>query len=209
MDEFRKSSHRYLLTYGSSGRSLTHEMFQIQSKVEVDECYTLTQRDLKYTLVHIKNRAVRSTMTSMMCKFDEMFNIKAANVFGYPYVSLGNEIDEHPGMKMIIENVKKNANALECWTSDGDIRKYKRGLLYPYLPGFDVQDMTKAQLVNHVKELNEKIRDDETRLATLETLPVENDELRRENKRLKRRMEIQEMLFIQGGRASELLPPSP
>ena len=202
-------SRRCLITYGSSSKSITHSLCMQYSTLEIDECYTLTQRDLKYTLIHIRKRFVRSTITSLMCRLDEEHGIKSACVFGYNYVSMGEEIDDHPGMKMIIENVKKNADILECWTSDGDIRNNKRGLLYLHLPGFDIHDMTRAQLVNHVKELNEKIRDNETRLATLETLTVENDELRRENERLKRRMEIQERLFIQGGRESELLPPSP
>ena len=175
----------------------------------IDECHTLTQRDLKYTLFHFKKRVARSTITSMMCRLDEVHGIKSASVFGYEAVSLGEEIDSHPGMHLIIDSLKRGSDALDIWTAGWDIRKNKHGLLYYHLPGFNIEEMTRVQLLNHMKQLNRTLEEKSTKIVELETTAIQNEELKAENRRLKRRLDIQEHVFISSGRASELLPPSP
>ena len=155
MDErkLQSSSNRHLITYGSSGVSITYGMCNDRGLLDVDECYTLTQRDLKYTLLHLRTRTVRSAITSMMARFNELYGIKIMNVFGYNGVSVGAEIDNHPGMMLMIESLKKGSPTLDCWAARGDIRKNGRGLLFNYLPGISFKDMTRLQLRNYVAEL--------------------------------------------------------
>lgn len=202
-------SRRCLITYGASGENITHTLCLEHGSVQVDECYTLIQRDLKYTLLHFSKRVSRLIVSRLMLSLEQARGIRGACVFGYSVVSVGEEIKEHPGMAMIIEAIRKEAETLQCWVLTNDVRTYKRGLLYHYLPGFDIQEMTKMQLVQHVMELKELLQESKAKIVELESSVVEIHELRRANKRFKRRLDIQERIFIQGGRASELLPPSP
>ena len=83
------------VTYGANCKSATHSM--CIASAPVDECHTLTQRDLRYTLFHFKKRVARSAITSMMCRLHEVHGINSASVFGYEAVSLG-------GIREIVEN---------------------------------------------------------------------------------------------------------
>ena len=177
--------------------------------IDVDECYTLTQRDLKYTLLHIRARVVRSTITSMMTRLDEIYGIKCVNVFGYNGVSLGSEIDDHPGMMLIADNIKRETQSLECWIEGGDIRKYRRGLLHYCLPGFEVKDMSRLQLLNHIKELDARINESRSTIAGMESAVLETEQLRNLVERQQRRIGVYERMFSRRGREDELLPPSP
>lgn len=202
----RRPSHKCLITYGSSGKSIT-QLLCAENKIrDVDECYTLTQRDLKYTLIHARKRFSYSAITSMMTCLNEVHGIKSACVFGYDAISMGEEIDEHPGMRMIIEGLKKESSTLVSWTAGGSIRDNKRGLLYNYMPGIDFKDMTRMQLLNQVKEMSGMVEEAKIKFAEMEGALIENEQLRVENRRLKRKVDLQEHIFITAGRASELLP---
>lgn len=208
--ESQKSSYRFLITYGSSGQSINREMCDEGStgKIQVDQCYTLTQRDLKYTLLHLKQRAVRSTITSLMCRLDEKFSIKSSCVFGYSAVSIGSEIDEHPGMSLIVQNLnsRDSSSLLECWMAEGNVKDNKRGLLYQYLDGFAIESMNKAQLFNHVKTLNSMLAEAKAKISELESFELELEHLRQENRRLKLKLETQLFVFAKAGRLHELQP---
>ena len=144
-----------------------------------------------------------------MCRLNEVYGIKSTCVFGYNAVSMGEEIDEHPGMRMIVDGLKKESDALVSWTASGSIQDNKRGLLFNYLPGIELKDMTKMQLLNQVKEMSEAMQEAKTKITEMESAVLENEQLRAENRRLKRRVDLQEHIFITAGRASQLLPPSP
>ena len=203
------ASHKCLVTYGSSGINITHSMCVQHGAIDVDECYTLTQRDLKYTLLHVKSRVVRSTITSMMIALNDAYGIKSAAVFGYNAVSLGPELDEHPGMRLIADSVKLETALLECWMERGDLRSNRRGLLYNYLPGVPVDSMTRGQLLRRVKELSGQVDEAKATITDMESAMLETDQLRNETRRLKRRLEIYERVFCRAGRESEIPPPSP
>ena len=209
MEERRAASNRCLITYGSSGTSITHFMCKQHGSIDVDECYTLTQRDLKYTLLHMRSRVVRSTVASMITRLDEAHGIKCLNVFGYNGVSIGSEIDDHPGMMLIADNMKRETQSLECWIESGDSRQYRRGLLYYCLPGFEVKEMSRLQLLNHIKELNAKIDEDRATIAAMELAVLETEQLRNLVERQQRRIGVYERMFARRGREDEILPPSP
>lgn len=189
-------SHRCLLTYGASGKSITHEMCMETGRVTIDECYTLTQRDLKYTLVHILQRTVRSTMSNLMCHLDEKYQIKSACVFGYDAVLMGSEIDQHPGMLLIIENIKRASSALECWMATGEPHTNKQGMLYIHLKDNQPEAMTKTQLLKQLRELKRSVEEKDREIQMHS----------RENRQLKQRLEAQRFVFTRAGRANELLP---
>ena len=199
------TSHRFLVTYGSSGATITHSMWAEHSKLIVDENYTLTQRDLKYTLMHTKQRTYRSTVSSFMNKMSDILGIKKTNVFGYETVSMSSEIDDHPGMKLIIESVNSGSPSLDCWTADGDVRKNRRGLLYHHLVGISEESMSKSMLVKHARDLKKKNEEMSAKLAATES---ENEQVRDENKRLKTKVETLEFVFITSGREHLLRPPA-
>ena len=199
-------SHRCLITYGASGRNITHELMTETGSFQVDECYTLAQRDLKYTLVHFKQRVVRSSIAQYMRHLDEKYGIKNTDVFGYDSISIGNEIDSHPGMMLIIENANKTESPLECWMAEGTLKENRHGLLFSHLDEFDIEKMSKTQLVKHAKQLKRKL--DEFKLQT-ENLSAENQRAASEIRRLKLRLDTQKYVFTKAGRAHQLLPPSP
>lgn len=188
---------------------MTHVMCDEFGRIEVDECYTLAQRDLKYTLLHLRARAVRSTISSMMIKFDEKYGIKSVPVFGYLAVSIGSEIDDHPGMLLIADHARRGTELLECWTSNGDIRSHRRGLLYFCLPGFAVDKMNRTQLINHIRELTQKMEADRMTIVEMQSAVLESEALRDQVARLQRRLEVQVRVFCRAGRADEVPPPSP
>ena len=207
MNHSKKSSHRCLITYGASGQSITHSMCTESKKLDVDECYTLTQRDLKYTLLHLRKRVVQSTVSSFMCYLDETYGIKSTSVFGYSAISLGAQIDEHPGMSLIISAL--GSSSLDCWLAEGSIVQHTRGLLHDFLSGMSLESMTKGQMMHHVKTLKKELVDAKAQILELESVSIQNEELRSENRRLKIRLETQLFIFAKAGRSHEVLPPSP
>ena len=205
----RACSNRCLITYGSSGVNITHAMCLEQGDLRVDECYTLTQRDFKYTLIHVRTRIVRSTVTSMMLKLGNAYGIRAATIFGYDAVSVGQEVDEHPGMRLIEDHCRRESSCLECWTEIGNIRQHSRGLLFYCLPGVALEQMTRLQLMNHVKQLSANMEEYKATIAGMETAVLETEQLRNLVERQQRRIGVYERMFSRRGREDELLPPSP
>ena len=53
----------WLMTYGASAPSITSEMLRAAG-FAVKECYTLTQRDFKYTLLRFRKRVYRSHLSA-------------------------------------------------------------------------------------------------------------------------------------------------
>ena len=181
-------------------------MFVGDERLQVDECYTLAQRDLKYTLLHVRSRLVRSAFSSMMCKFDETYGIKSMCVFGYNAISIGDEIDEHPGMLLIANELNKASPTLQYWMANGDIKENKHGLLYPYLTCVDLPKMTKAQMLNYVRNLKSELAESKHMNTQAESLSIQIEELQRENRILKMRLETQRYIFTKAGRSQELQP---
>ena len=60
------TKRNWLITYGASYPSITHELLD-SSHIQADECYTLTQRDLKYTLINATD-CLRSSAVVLLLK---------------------------------------------------------------------------------------------------------------------------------------------
>ena len=201
-----RTSHRFLITYGTSGKTVTSSMWTKHSKVAVDECYTLRQRDLKYTLVHTIQRTTRFSVESFMATIDRLYSIKSTCIFGYNVVSMGNEINEHPGMQLIVECLNSNSPSLDCWVGGKDMKHYKRGLLYHHIIDLPVESMPRFLLVKRFKSLDNELKEYSAKNREMES---NIEQLERENRRLKTRLEAQEFAFVRSGRSHLLLPPTP
>ena len=184
-------------------------MFFETKMLEVQECHTLTQRDLKYTLLRFSARVVQSKVSSFMCYLDEKYGIKSSSVFGYPAISMGFEIDEHPGMALIAHAMNTDSPDLSCWMAEGNAKSNPKGLLFDHLSGLPDEAMTRAQLLNRVRLLKGDLSECKFKIAELELVALQNDSLQNRIRSLERRLEQQIRIFTREGRASELLPTSP
>ena len=122
------------------------------TKISIDECYTLAQRDMKYTLVHATKRVTAYAIGKAIGKLEQETGIRRFSIFGYGEISSGGDITEHPGMKLIIEHVNKQSPLLESWLECGDIRSNKRGILNRFLVSMDLDQMTRIQLLNYIRD---------------------------------------------------------
>ena len=148
---------KFLLTYGSCSGGITHEMLSGFEKIEVDECYTLKQRDINYTLIHSTKRATRIAVTNVLIDLNELYGIKRTCVFGFETVSMGNEIYDHPGFKLMVENMNDKSPHFDSWMKPELGSGRRRGLLSNFLlASVPYEAMTRGQLVYRVKTLDKR-----------------------------------------------------
>ena len=162
--------------------------------MQIDECYTLTQRDLKYTIIHLTKKQTLTSVQKMLKKAETYHGIKPTNVFGYDCIA-GNDstLPDHPGMRLMIENMNKRNDSFEYWLLKDDLYSNTRGILYKFLTDVDRSKMTKSQLEFLVKQQERKHKEKVSELRDQlldceqcnEELGTQNDELIAENKQLK------------------------
>ena len=148
----------WLITYGASGGKITHE---ICGELEIDQCYTVTGRDVKYTLLHTAQRHRLSAVTDFLVKLKEPYGIIPTNIFGYESVQSNtsqSKMIDHPGLKLIIEKMNADDPSFEYWMASGDLRTYKRGVLHTFITCIDTALMTRAQLVNKISNYEQQLR---------------------------------------------------
>lgn len=160
------------------------------TSIKIDECYTLAQRDMKYTLVHATKRVSAHAIAKAMDILEQETGIKRVNIFGYNDFSAGSEIMEHPGMKLIIEHVNKQSPLFEYWLEAGDIRSYKRGLLNRFLLSVDLNHMSRIQLLNYIRDFKHSTEQasserEEQLLQTQTDLSNAEAELTRKSEKIK------------------------
>ena len=188
------SCKKVLVSYGSSGESITHTMLSIYPAIIVDECYTLSQRDLKYTLIHSQVRVSRWTICNILKDLDKKYGIKSVAVFGYDEISIGDSIESHPGLRLMIDHIASKSPLFEYWMQNGSLGTNTRGILYKYLPLNLVEKVTKSQLAIKKSQLaqeNEILKKENKSLrAELEAAELQMNELQSENKRLRSRVRM-------------------
>jgi hypothetical protein len=137
--------------------------------LEVDECYTATWRESKYTLFHLqrKDRLRRSGMDKIMQQIHYSFNIVTTEIFGFDSVSSNSKSDgelvDHPGFRIMIEKVNKEPLDLEWWMGCGatDLCENRKGLLWKHIESTDAKKMTNAQLVDRVQKWAPVVKESE------------------------------------------------
>ena len=142
----------WFFSYGASGPSITNALWMSSTGVEIDECYTLTQRDLKYTLIHTVNRISVYRMKTIFKSFESETGIKGFCVFAYDEICYGDGIPEHPGMKLMVENMNTGSPSFEHWLLHGSLESNKRGLLSKYMLSNNLKDMSKSQLLIYIQD---------------------------------------------------------
>jgi hypothetical protein len=135
----------WLITYGSSSPSITQKICA-ECGVEIDECYTLTQREFKYTLIHTLQKKAYTALQKMLTKAESKYGIIPSNIFGYEPVA-GNDtrLQDHPGMRLLIDCMNSKDDSFEYWLLAGSIDSYSRGVMHRYLINDDCSKMTKAR----------------------------------------------------------------
>lgn len=182
----------WLITYGSCSPSLTWEMCA-ECGISIDECYTLTQREFKYTLIHSPQKKGFTAVQKMLAKAENAYGIVPSNIFGYDPVAGNNtSLQDHPGMRLLIDSMNHKDNSFEHWLLSGDIYSCSRGVMHRYLMKEDRSKMTRSQLDFQLGKKDSRIKELEESLLECEhlneQLGAQNDDFRAKYK--KARVEI-------------------
>jgi len=179
----------WLLTYGSSCQSITHEML-LACNIEVDECYTVTWRESKYTLFHLsKNKRVRiAAINKTMLQLKEKYGVIEGGVYAFDSIACNTKnpeddesLESHPGFKHITDVLNKKRDALEWWMQTGDLVSNRKGLLWKHIEDTDVTTMTRTQLVKRAREWDQMKKENKTLKETIEFLQGQIQDIKREH----------------------------
>ena len=148
----------WLITYGSGCQSITHEILS-ECGLIADECYTVTWRESKYTLLHLskENRTRRTSIQKVMIKLHQGYGIIQIEIFGFDSTACNSKhttdfIDMHPGFKQMIKMLNSPGEELEWWMANGNINTNRKGLLWKYKETTTPTLMSRSQLIRHVIE---------------------------------------------------------
>ena len=180
----------WLLTYGASSPCITHSQL-IDSGLHVKECYTLTQRDLKYTLIRLSVRVYVKAINEVM---DEL-KVIPQELPGYEKVTgitgSNGSINEHPGFQLIVKHMNENSPLLQTWMEDGDLHSNSGGLLWEFRTLVDYDRIRKRKLQEVAKELASEVKRLVAQNVSLEErcdlLALENAEMGLKNEQLTER----------------------
>lgn len=181
----------WLITYGASSPNITHNTLE-EENIIADECYTLEQRDLKYTLVNIPNRVRRECLDKCMKNLKESSNIILQNITGYDslagFYGRNEELAEHPGLKLIVHHFQD----VHKWSKTGDAHTKKTSIMWKFITPADLSTWTKPRLIAALKEKTEELIDNKRKLQAAESeIQVFETELnakQSENDRLQKRI---------------------
>jgi hypothetical protein len=213
----------WLITYGASSESITHVMLN-DCGLEVEECYTATWRESKYTLirVHRDHRLRRTGMQKVMSQMVEKFRVIETEICGFDSVSTNSKeeqvsLEDHPGFKLMVQKANKDPVDMEWWIQKGVqvLAENRRGLLWRHIESTNARSMTYTQLITRVETWKPIVREVEELRTTnamlmehvreLEKTVRELEKTVRDERAFNDNMLIQ---FASGGRPSPNPPPS-
>jgi hypothetical protein len=170
----------WLMTYGADCQSITHKMLS-ECGLEVDECYTVSWRESKYTLIHTQrcHRLRRTGMDKIMSKVQSLFQITGSGLFGFDSLSCNSRLDEagafslvvHPGFRYMVQELKKSPSRIEWWMTQGDLKTNRKGMLWKYFDDTPPADMTREQLIKRVTAWGPIVKEHEQCKPQIETKP--------------------------------------
>lgn len=167
--------HVWLITYTVCSPDITAEML-LEAGVECNECYTLSWRESKYTLIHLSKTArVRSTLLQKTMKaLETSHNIKQSEIVGFDSLSSNTKdshtIKEHPGFMRMIQIANEKPEDLRAWLKEGTITTNNKGILFKYIEAADQTQMTRGQLIEKITKQEAKIKKLEEYKAEVEIL---------------------------------------
>ena len=118
----------WILTYGAAGPDLDANKFREygDANLEVDECYTTTDRALKYTLVHLERRNRLTAMRGFMDFMSLQYGIGPSEILGYSTVGGNNASDdlfECPGFRLLHQHMQERHPSFSFWIKRPDLRR--------------------------------------------------------------------------------------
>ena len=127
----------WLLTYGASSSSITHEMIDEYDSIQtckskmlnVDECYTTHDRALKYTLLHLESKKRVTSIKKLMAFAYEKYGIVKQEIFGFKPISsndVGYDLLEHPAIRVLLRHSSEERTSCSTWIKES---KSKKGVL--------------------------------------------------------------------------------
>jgi hypothetical protein len=131
-----------------------------QCGLEVEECYTATWRESKYTLIRVNkaNRPRKTGMQKVMYQMLEKFRVIKSEIFGFDSMSSNSKADhtsleDHPGFKLMVQKANMTPVDLEWWIHEGvqDLATNRKGLLWRHIETTDAKSMTRFQLIQRVE----------------------------------------------------------
>ena len=160
----------WLITYGAASPNITHPLLQ-EHGILVDECYTLEQRDLKYTLINVPKRIRLKQMNATMGSLRESHAVILQELMGYEAVTgfygPTEELFNHPGFKLIVHNIDK----VHEWLAKGDMHTNQTSLLFNFVIPANLSSLSKGKLVSlftdHVARSSEAKRKYESEVDLL------------------------------------------
>jgi len=179
-----RSCRKLMISYSSSGGSITHTMLSRQEIFQVDECYTLTLGNQKYTLFHSPQRISKPMISNII-----------SDMPGVQEISIGREIDQHPGFKTMVEHMNKESPLFEYWMLNGSLHTNIRGLLHKHLSPISSDRLTYSQLVQQNENLRHELQILREKETEREKMELEIEELRSEVRRLLLRTRVQEAIL--------------
>ena len=129
----------WLITYSACSSNIEFQMLHTTG-IECDECYTISWRESKYTLIHLNRlkRARLSKMKKAMAHLENTFGVKGSCIMGYETLSSNEKelnVTEHPGFKRMVELMNAKSEELKSWLKEGNIFTNRKGLLWKYIEG--------------------------------------------------------------------------
>ncbi len=118
----------WILTYGSAGPDLDAAKFReySDSNLVVDECYTTTDRALKYTMIHLEKRNRKTALKGFMDYASVKYGIVPSEIFGYSVIggnNASNELYEFPGFKLLHQHMVEGNPSFSFWMKHPELRR--------------------------------------------------------------------------------------
>ena len=155
----------WLITYASGSSDLTPEMLH-EANIQCDECYTITWRESKYTLIHLDSafRMRQHALKTALQTLSTNHGIITSFISGYDTLSCNaihedQKVHNHPGFRRMVELLNKNREDLRIWLKQGEISTYRKGLLWKYIESTDHKRKTHGQLVEQVSKMTSKMQE--------------------------------------------------
>lgn len=130
MGDYKRSV--WIISYGASCPDLDASKIedfkhaQLKVQLKVDECYTTTDRDLKYTLVHLEEPIRESVMKRVMTYCLVGYSIRSKEFFGYSFLDglgVSKELCESPGFKVLHQHMVESNPAFSIWIKNHEARR--------------------------------------------------------------------------------------
>ena len=170
----------WMITYASGCSDISAEILHAHG-IMCDECYTITWRESKYTLIHLKtqDKMRLGAMTKAISKMEASVGLKLSSIVGYEGLTSNqrdeSSVCEHPGFRRMIQLLNQNPDDLAAWSAAGDWKTNRKGLLWKFMEETDLRQRTRAQLISQILEWAPTIQEAVSLRAENETLRITLD----------------------------------